>query len=108
MSGSKSTVTNITQNQIATGVSQPVSTILSPFRAFQVNLTCTSGNCSAAVNVEGSNDGINWIVQTTLTFSSGISPQSQGYGSQVPYLFQRTNVTALSGTGASVASSVAI
>lgn len=102
MTGSLGRETNLMINQAAVGVQNGVDTILSPFRAFQAVLTCTTGNCTAAVNVEGSNDGINWVVQTTLTFTSNVSPQTQGYGSQVPYKFQRFNVTAISGTGALV------
>lgn len=60
-------------------------------RTFQVVI---SGG-TASVNIEASNDGVNWIVLATVT-SSG------GYESNAPWASVRANVTAVSGATVSV------
>jgi hypothetical protein len=69
-------------------------------RTFQAVLTCTSGNCSGTVEWEVSNDGTNFILAATTTFSAAASPQTDGFVSDAPWLYVRSDVTAISGTGA--------
>lgn len=73
-------------------------------------LTCTSGNCSGTVRLEGSNDGTNWFaVGADQVFSAAPSPQSAAFVRN-PFSFAqyRTNVTALSGTGAQLVTNIAV
>jgi hypothetical protein len=55
---------------------------------------------SASVNVEVSLDGTNWIVLTTMSLSN--TTPTIGYTSTDAWPFVRGNVTAITGTGASV------
>lgn len=73
-------------------------------------LTCTSGNCSATVRLEGSNDGTNWFaVGADQVFSSAASPQSAAFVRN-PFSFAqyRANCTALTGTGAQLVTAIAV
>jgi hypothetical protein len=76
-------------------------------RAFQSVLTCTSGNCSGTVIFEASLDGDNFVTMATVTFAAAASPQSDGFVSDAPWLFVRTRVTAITGTGASISNYLA-
>lgn len=73
-------------------------------------LTCSSGNCSAGVQLEGSNDGVNWfIVGAALTFASAASPQTQSaVRVQFSYAQYRANCTAITGTGAQLVTSISV
>lgn len=68
----------------------------------QYVLQDTSGNCSATILTQVSNDGINWITFATTTFASAASPQTDGFVLDAPWLWIRANVTAIAGTNASV------
>lgn len=60
--------------------------------------TVTTGGV-ATVNVEASQDTVNWVVLTTLALGS-TNPLVVGYDVKQPdYPYVRGNVTALSGTG---------
>jgi len=73
-------------------------------------LTCSSGNCSATVRVEGSNDGANWFAcGADQVFSLAASPQSAAIVRN-PFSFSqyRANCTAITGTGAQLVTTMAI
>ena len=74
----------------------------SPTATFQAVVTGT-GTVSATVTIEYSNDGINVCstVGGTITLS-GTTTSSDGFTSSSPWKYARANVTAVSGTGATV------
>lgn len=76
-------------------------------RSFQHTLTSTAGNCTATVAIEVSADGTNFMNLSTTTFSSAASPQFDGFTSQAPWPFVRANLTAITGTGARVVTTMA-
>ncbi len=74
----------------------------SPYAAFQAIVTGT-GAVTATVDIEMSNDGVN-VVDTaagTITLS-GTTSHSDGFTTNSPWKYVRANVTAISGTNASV------
>lgn len=74
----------------------------SPFATFQAILTGT-GALSATIDIEYSNDGVNpcATVGGTITLS-GTTLVSDGFASTAAWKYVRVNVTALSGTNATV------
>ena len=79
-----------------------------PQAAFQATVTGT-GAVTATVTIEYSNDGVNALstVGGTITLS-GTNTNSDGFTSDTPWKFVRANVTAISGTGATVNVSVSV
>jgi hypothetical protein len=75
----------------------------SPHATFQATVTGT-GAVTATVDIEVSNDGTNWLdtVAGTITLS-GTTTHSDGFTTtSAPWKYVRANVTAISGTSASV------
>lgn len=79
-------------------------------KTFQVYGTTSSGTGSATVKMQGSNDQVAWddldtgmVITLATTVAAGIG---DGYTSDDRYAFVRANVTAISGTGASVVATV--
>ncbi len=75
----------------------------SPHATFQAIITGT-GAVTATVDIEVSNDGVNVVdtVAGSITLS-GTTTHSDGFTTQhSPWKYVRANVTAISGTGASV------
>jgi hypothetical protein len=54
----------------------------------------------ATVVVQGSNDGVKWVTLGTITLTASVL--NDGFISQAPWIFERGQITALSGTGAAV------
>jgi hypothetical protein len=84
-------------------------------RTIQYTLTTSSGNGSATIVTQVSNDTTaandaarNWITAATTTFASAASPQVDGFTMNTPWAFVRFNVTAISGTGATVTGTLGI
>lgn len=75
----------------------------SPHSTFQA-VVSGSGAVTATVSIEVSNDGINACSTAAGTITlSGTTSSSDGFTSQhSPWKYVRANVTAISGTGASV------
>ncbi len=72
-------------------------------QAFQINATCTSGNCSATVQLLASNDGLNWMnYGNPIVVTSGPSPQIQSANGGANWRYMSAYLTAVSGTGAQV------
>jgi hypothetical protein len=71
-------------------------------KTYQAYGTTSSGTGSATINVEGSLNGSNWDVIGTITLTLGTSSTSDSFASDDRYEQLRGNVTAISGTGASV------
>lgn len=74
----------------------------SPKATFQATVTGT-GAVTATVDIEYSNDGVNVVdtVGGTITLS-GTTTHSDGFTSDAPWKYVRANVTAVTGTGATV------
>ena len=60
-----------------------------------------SGAVSATVLVQASDDGVGWVTLGTITLS-GTGTASDGFASMAPWMEVRGDVTAISGTSASV------
>jgi hypothetical protein len=74
----------------------------SPLACFQ-GVVSGTGAVTATINIEYSNDGINACSTVAGTISlSGTTVSSDGFTSEAPWKFVRANVTAISGTGATV------
>jgi hypothetical protein len=87
------------QNAVGPGMKQYKD---SPKGAFQAIVTGT-GALTATVVIKVSNDGINWCTTPLGTITlSGNDSVSDGFASDAPWKFVRADVTALTGTGASV------
>ena len=74
----------------------------SPYSTYQATVTGT-GAVSATVAIEVSNDNTNWCSTAMGTITlSGTTSSSDGFTTAAPWKYIRANVTAISGTGASV------
>lgn len=61
-----------------------------------------TGAVSGTVKIQGSNDGSTWVDLSTLTLSGTDSDAAGSQESAMAYLWVRANLTAVSGTGATV------
>jgi len=89
----------------ATGAGVPV-TLDGPDSTFQAFGTTSAGAGAATIVVEVSNDGVNWITAGTFNLTLSTTAAVDGFTMQASWPFARGNVTAISGTGASVNLSV--
>ena len=69
-------------------------------RTYQATITGT-GALTATVAIQVSNDGTNWITQSTITLS-GTGYDTDGAALEAPWPYVRGNVTAITGTAAAV------
>jgi hypothetical protein len=110
------TVYVLNNNQASTGVgpsapqtNQSSAAPINPPTQTFVAVVSGTGAVSATVQPQGSNDGQTWInLGSGITIASGASPQA---GSQIvnsTFQYFRANVTALSGTGAVVNTTMAV
>jgi hypothetical protein len=60
-----------------------------------------SGAVTAEVDIEASNDGEHWLVLGTISLS-GTGSDTDGFASSAAWAYHRANLTAVTGTGASV------
>jgi len=71
-------------------------------RSFQATGVTTAGAGSATVKIQVSNDETAWLDLGTITLTLSTSAASDGFSTIAPWAFVRANLTAISGTGASV------
>jgi hypothetical protein len=71
-------------------------------KTFQATGTTSAGSGAATIDVQGSLDGTNWDTIGTITLTLGTSSTSGSFTSEDRYQAIRGNVTALSGTSATV------
>lgn len=71
-------------------------------KSYQANGTTTAGAGAATIQVQGSNNGANWDTIGTISLTLATTTSSDGFVSDDRYAHLRGNVTAISGTGASV------
>ena len=69
-------------------------------KLFQAGMSVTSGSGSASVSIEGSIDGKYWSSLAALSVTD--TAADSVYVDKTGYLVYRANVTALTGTGATV------
>ena len=69
-------------------------------RAFQLKGKTSAGAGAVAVDVEVSNDQINWILLATISLVLSTVETSDGLTTENAWAFIRGNVTSISGTGA--------
>lgn len=89
-------LTNATSIQV--GASAGIST--NTRKSFHAVVTGT-GAVTASVNIEVSNDNTNWMVMGTIILS-GTTVDSDGFGAEAPWGYYRGNITAISGTNATL------
>lgn len=93
------TVTYILSGATTTGAG---STFDSPSadKTYQVYGSTQAGTGTAAVTIEGSNDGTRWntVVTTTVAMTSATLAVSAGVTATDRYAYTRANVTTLSGS----------
>lgn len=75
-------------------------------KTYQAYGATSSGSGSATIVVQGSNNGANWDTIGTITLTLTTTTASDSFASEDRYGQVRMNVTAISGTGASVSGSV--
>lgn len=71
-------------------------------KTYQANGTTSNGAGAATIQVQGSNNGTNWDTIGTISLTLSTTSASDGFSSDDRYCLVRGNVTAISGTGASV------
>lgn len=67
---------------------------------FQATVSGT-GSVTSTVDIEVSNDSVNWLVLQTMSLS-GTTTATDGIASNAPWGYVRAKVTAISGTSATV------
>lgn len=60
-----------------------------------------TGEVSASVDIEVSNNGVDFLLLGTLDLS-GTTRATDGFVSDAPWLYARANVTSISGTGTTI------
>jgi hypothetical protein len=70
-------------------------------KSFHAVLTGGGGTLTCTVKVEASNDGTNWVALGTITLS-GTTGVNDAFSSETPWIYYRGNVTAITGTSASL------
>jgi hypothetical protein len=76
-------------------------------KTYQAHGTTTAGAGAATILVQGSNDGTNWNTIGTISLTLATTTSSDSFNSEDRYRHLRGNVSAISGTGASVSLTVA-
>jgi hypothetical protein len=73
-----------------------------PRRTFQAVGSTSAGAGTADVDIEVSNDNSNWLVLGTISLVLSTTETSDGFNSDAPWKHVRGNVTAITGTDATV------
>jgi hypothetical protein len=89
-------------NATATGASAAFQVRYANRMTFQASGTTTAGAGAATVKIQVSNDGANWLDLGTISLTLSTTSSSDGFAAEAPWQFVRANITAISGTGASV------
>lgn len=71
-------------------------------KTYQANGTTSAGSGAATIKVQGSNNDANWDDIGTISLTLATTTSSDSFTSDDRYLYVRGNVTAISGTNASV------
>jgi hypothetical protein len=88
----------VTSTGAGSGVQNSATT-----KTYQARGTTSAGAGSATIAIQGSNDGgTSWDTIGTITLTLATTSSSDSFASDDRYAIVRGNVTALSGTGATV------
>lgn len=91
---------------IATGAGNPaveqVTYGSNGAKTFQAAGATSAGVGSATVAIQVSNDGVNYLTLGTITLTLGTTATSDGFAADSKWTYTRANLTAISGTNASV------
>lgn len=92
---------NILTNATATGAgsSHPVWSVK---KTFQGTGSVSASTGSVDVDIEVSNDNVNFIVMGSVSLSLTTTPSTDGFTTDSPWKYVRANVTAITGTDATV------
>lgn len=71
-------------------------------RTFQASGATTAGAGAATIKIQVSNDNANWLDLATISLTLSTTTATDGLAADAPWGYVRANVTAISGTGASV------
>lgn len=69
---------------------------------FQATGTTTAGSGAATIAIRVSNDKVTWLTLGTISLTLSTVASGDGFASDAAWAYVRANVTAISGTGASV------
>ena len=94
------TTTALLTDATATGPGTS-NTLAGPATVQAVGLV-SSATGQAVIDIEVSNNGVNWITHDTITLTLSTPEASAGIEIDAPWAFIRANVTSISGTGAEV------
>lgn len=75
-------------------------------KSFQASGTTSAGAGAATIVIQGSNDQTNWVTLGTITLVLGTASTTDGFTSNDRFGYVRGNVTAISGTDATVSAYV--
>jgi formylmethanofuran dehydrogenase subunit A len=78
------------------------SVLGTPRATFSAYGTTTAGAGAATIKIQVSNDKLVWIDMATITLTLATTVSGDGFATADAWGYVRTNVTAISGTGASV------
>lgn len=95
------TVYPLLSSVIATGAGSSVKPVGSN-RTFQAHGTTSAGAGAATIVVQVSNNDSDWITLGTISLTLSTTSSSDGFASDAPWKYVRGNVTAISGTDATV------
>ena len=97
--------TTLLKNAAVTGAGASVSMAEKDNLAdntFQAIGTTTAGAGAASIDIEVSNNGVNWLVLGTITLTLGVTAVSDGFAANAAWLYTRADLKTVSGTGAAV------
>jgi hypothetical protein len=90
---------------IATGAAS-ARTNPAAMKTYQASGTTSAGSGAATILIQGANDATNWETIGTISLTLGTAATSASFASNDRYSSIRANVSAISGTGASVSATV--
>ena len=98
-------VSHVVSAKTATGASGSLhfgSSLSNVNQVMECSGTTGSGTGAATIKLQGSNDGTNWIDIATCSLTLGTSVTASSVTNTANWYWYRVNVTAISGTSASV------
>lgn len=83
-------------------ISKPLGSTNDSMATFQVIGKTSAGTGSAAVNIEVSNNNINWLTYGTITLTLGTVEVSDGLVITAPWAYVKASATSITGTNGKV------
>lgn len=95
-------VVKLLDGATATGAGDVTAIDKAGQRNFFLTGLVTASTGAASVNVEGSNDNVNWLSLGNISLTLGTTVTADTLNSEALFKYVRGNVVSISGTGASV------